>query len=98
MDAIDEINVGVPRRAKKDIVARSAAGSSMSGGIVGAEVGFYFHDSPGEKFPHLFAHDQLPQEIPRDLPRITIEELARERKRLEDLSFRYESHPASFPR
>lgn len=45
MIAIDEIDVGIARRAEQHGIARGIAGGGVSSGIAGSEVSFDFDDA-----------------------------------------------------
>src|SRR5690348_17029365 len=95
MDAINEIDVRVARRTEENAIARSASGGGVRGGIIRAEVGFHFDNAAGQDLAPRLPHDDLAQQLARNLPRIAVEKLSRQQRRFQNLSSRCDS-PALF--
>jgi hypothetical protein len=58
---------------EENAIAGGFAGSGMGSGIVGAEVGFNFHDAPGPLSLSIAAQQYFAQQLTRNLARIALE-------------------------
>src|SRR5271166_5640234 len=82
MVAVDEIHVGVPRRAEEHRIAWSETCIRVRGGIVLAEVRFVLDDPAGEQLPAFATDEQFAQQLASHDNRVAVEELARENWRI----------------
>ena len=73
--AIDEIHVGVTGRAEENGIPCRPARRGVGRRIALAEISFGFDDSAGENSARRFPEQQFPEQRPRYLPRVAIEEL-----------------------
>ena len=74
MISVYEVHVRISRRPKENRVPHSPADRCMRGGIVGAQIGFNFHDASGEHLAPLPPHENLAEEIRSDQARVAIVE------------------------
>ena len=63
MIAVDEIDIGMSGRAKKNGIAKCSACRSVSRRILFAEVGFHFNDACGEPCVSGVPNQNFPKEL-----------------------------------